>query len=174
MFADAGPQLGRNVLETSIPQIFIYQPRILKCLAGGVPFNLRVHVAVDLEKILPAIIVVIEEAASPRDVLIVDTNSGGKRNIVESAISIVVVEVASVIRKTRFENVEPAVAVVIGHANTHSGLFVAILAIRAAGDHRDIRKGAVVIVMKKNAGLRIDSDINIRPAVIVEIIGHRG
>ena len=82
------------------------------------------------------------------------------------------VEVASVIGKIRFENVEPAVAVVIGHAYAHSGLLVAILAVRAAGDHRDVRKRAVVIVVKENAGLRIDGHIDIRPAVIVEIVGN--
>src|SRR5580704_11505672 len=172
MLANAGPHGWRNVLEPSIPQIFVDQPWILESLTGGVAFNLRVHVAVNLEKILPAIIVVIEEAAAPRDVLIVDANSGGKRNIVESAVSIVVVEVASVVGKVCFENVEPAVAVVIGHAYAHSGLLVAILAIGAAGDHSYIRKCTVVIVVKKNARLRIDGYINIRPAVVVEIIGH--
>ena len=82
------------------------------------------------------------------------------------------VEVARVIRKIRFENVEPAVAIVIGHAHAHSGLLVAIFAIRAPRDHSYIRKCAVVIVVKKNARLRIDRHINIRPAVIVEIVGN--
>ena len=75
MLANAGAHLGRNVLESSIAQIFVHEARILECLAGVVAFNLRVHVAVHLEKILPAIIVVVEEAAAPGDVLIVDANS---------------------------------------------------------------------------------------------------
>ena len=46
-----------------------------------------------------------------------------------------------------------------------------IFAVGAAGDHRNISEGAIVIVVEQDAGFRIHGDINIRPAVVVKIIG---
>ena len=97
-----------------------------------------------------------------------------KGHIGESAVAVVVVEVAGVVGEVRFEDVEPSVAVVIGDANTHAGLFMAVVVVGAAGHHGDIGECAVVIVVEENAGLRVHGDINVRPAVVVEIIGNGG
>src|SRR5580704_5734745 len=172
MFADAGAHLGRNILESSIAKIFVDEAGVLESLTCVVAFNLWIYVSVHLKEILPAIVVVVEESAAPGYVLVVDADSGGKRNVVEGAVSVVVVEIASVVGEICFENVEPAVAVVICNAHAHPGLLMAIFAVRAASDHRDVRERAVVIVVEKNAGLRIDGDINIRPAIVIEIIGN--
>src|SRR5208282_3879090 len=172
MLADAGSHFGGNVLESSIAEVFVDEARVLEGLAGIVAFNFRIYVSIDLEKVLPAIVVVVEKAAAPGDVLVVNANSGGKGNIVECSIRVVVVEIAGVIGKIRFENVEPAVTVVVGHSHTHSGLLMAILAIGATCDHGDIRERAVVIVVEEDARLRIDGDINIRPAIVVEVVGN--
>jgi hypothetical protein len=46
-------------------------------------------------------------------------------------------------------------------------------AVRHARNYRHISEGAVVIVSKQNAGLRIHGDVNVRPSIVVEIVGHR-
>ena len=84
------------------------------------------------------------------------------------------VEVASIVREVRLENVKRAVTVVIGHRHAHPCLLVAILAIGAAGYHRDIGESAVVVVVEQDAGLRVHGHINIRPSVVIEIIRDRG
>ena len=84
------------------------------------------------------------------------------------------IEVAGVVGEVGFENIEPAVAIVITDCHAHAGLLVAIFAVGASGDDRDIGESAVVIVVEQNAGLRVDRDINVRPAVVVEIVGDRG
>ena len=84
------------------------------------------------------------------------------------------IEVAGVVGKVGFENIEPAVAVIIADSHAHSGLLVAILAVGASGEDGDIGERSVVIVAEQNAGLRIHGHINIRPAVVVEIIRDRG
>jgi len=52
-------------------------------------------------------------------------------------------------------------------------LFVAIVAVGAAGYDSDIGECAVVIVLEKDAGLRIYGDVDVWPAVVIEIVGDR-
>ena len=40
--------------------------------------------------------------------------------------------------------------------------------------HGDIGESAVVIVVEQHAGLGIDGDVDVGPAVVVEVIGDRG
>ena len=87
------------------------------------------------------------------------------------SVAVVVVEVAGVVGKVGFEDIEPAVAVVVAHANAHARLFVAIFAVGAAGHDGDVGERAVVIVVKQDARLRVHSDINVGPAVVIEIVG---
>ena len=84
------------------------------------------------------------------------------------------VEVASVVRKVRLENVKPSVTVIIGDGDAHPCLFVASLAVGAACDNADVGECAVVIVVEEDAGLRVNSDVNVGPSVVVEVIRHRG
>ena len=70
------PHFFRNILELPIPPILINQPRILVGLADVMRIDLRIHVAVDLSDVLPAIVVVIHESATPGDVAIIDSNAG--------------------------------------------------------------------------------------------------
>ena len=84
------------------------------------------------------------------------------------------IEVAGVVGEVGFENVEPAVAVVVADANAHAGLLVAVVAVGASGDDGDIGERAVVIVVEQHAGLRVDGDVNVGPAVVIEIVGDGG
>ena len=84
------------------------------------------------------------------------------------------IEVAGVVGEVGLENVEPAVAVVVGHGHAHAGLLVAIFAVGATRDDGNIGERSVVIVVEQDAGLRVHRHINIRPAIVIEIIGDRG
>src|SRR5438045_3345170 len=130
-----------------------------------------IDVSIDLQDVRPAVIIVINEAATPSNVLVVDADSRGECNVTKGSVAVVVIEVARVVGEVGLENIKPSVAVIIGDGNAHSGLFVAILAVGAAGDHRDIGESAVVVVVEEDAGLGIHGDINIGPAVIIKIIG---
>src|SRR5439155_26178337 len=101
------------------------------------------------------IVVIVNKSASPRDILVINSNSRGECYIAERAVPIVVIEVAGVIGKIGFKNIEPAVAVIIADANSHARLLVPIFAVGAAGHHRHISERAVMIVAKQNAGLGV-------------------
>src|SRR5206468_11777896 len=135
--------------------------------------NLRVNVSIHLKDVLPAIIVIINKRASPCDIAVVDSNTGSERNVRESPIAIVVVQVAGVVSEVGFENVEPAVAVVVGDSDTHPGLLMAAIAVGATSHYSDISESAVMIVLEENAWLRVYSNINIRPPIVIEVIRDR-
>src|SRR6266566_3687056 len=111
--------------------------------------------SIDLQDVRPTVIVVVKEAATPSDVLVVDAHSRGKSDVTESAVAVVVIEVAGIVGEVGLENVKPSVAVIIG-------------------DRGDIRERSIVIVVEENAGFGIHGDINIGPAIIIKIIGDRG
>src|SRR5580704_178261 len=136
--------------------------------------NLRIDVSIHLKDVLPAIVVIVNKPASPCDIAVVDSNAGSERNVGESSITIVVVQVAGVVSKVGFEDVEPAVAVVVGDGDAHSGLLMAAIAVGATGHYSDIGESAIMIVLEENARLRVDSNINIRPPIVIEVVRDRG
>ncbi len=103
---------------------------------------------VDLHNVRPTVVVVIEEAAAPRHVLVVDPDARREGHVAKSPIAIVAIKVAGVVGKVGLENVEPAVAIVIGHADAHARLLVAVFAVGDARDHGHVRERAVMIVAK--------------------------
>ncbi len=157
----------------SLAEVPVDQAGILKSLPDVLAVNFGIHVTVNLHNIRPAVVVVIDEAATPCDILIIDSDAGRKCHVAKSSIAIVVVKIASIVREVGFKNVEPAVTVIIGNADAHAGLFVAIFAVRDSRNYRHISERAIVIVSKQNAGLRIHGDVNVRPSIVVEIVGHR-
>ena len=172
-FGNAGPHLGRDILEASISEIFVDQPRILERLIEVIVINLRVNVSIHLKNVLPTVIVIVNEPAAPCDIAIVDSDACSECNIVESSIAIVVVQVAGVISEVGFEDVEPSIAVVVGDSNAHSCLFMAAIAISATSHDCNIGERAIMVVLEENARLRIYRDINIRPSIIIEVVGDR-
>src|SRR5580658_10251677 len=117
------------------------------------PADFRVYVSVHLKNIRPSVVVVIDERAAPRNVPVVNPDSRGKRCVGKSPIAVVAIEVASVVREVRLKNIEPSIAVVIADRNTHPCLLVAVFAVGAPGNNREVSKRAVVVVMKQNARL---------------------
>src|SRR5437588_8215527 len=95
--------------------------------------------------------------------------AGGEGGVGEGAIAVVVVERGSVVGKICLENIQIAVAVVIGNGSAHASLGAAIFVERGAGNNGNVGKGAVVIVAIQDAGRAVAGDIDIGPAVVVVI-----
>ena len=111
--------------------------------------------AVHLEDVRPAIVVVVNEATTPFHVLGVHFNAGCVCHFRKGPVAIVVVEVRRVVGEVRLENIEPAIAIKISHGHAHPGLLVTVFAISTAGHDGDVCKRPIVIVVKENAGLGI-------------------
>src|ERR1700733_10957845 len=84
--------------------------------------DFRIDVTIDLEDVDPTVIVVIHKAGTPTNILGIYREAGHKRLIGEGSIPIVVIQVRRVVRKVRFENVEPAVSIGVAAGNTHPSL----------------------------------------------------
>src|ERR1017187_2790978 len=152
MLVDARAHRGGDDFELPVPQIPVNESRILESLANLVAADLWIDVPVDLDDVLPAIVVKVDKSAAPRDVLEIDSYSGGKCHVTERAVSVVAIEVASIVGKICFEDIEPAIAIVISDRDPHSRLLVPILAVGASSHHRRVCERTVVIVVKQDAG----------------------
>src|ERR1700732_2949317 len=151
MLSDAGSHICGNILEVAVAEIFVDYTRVFVSLAEVVFVDLRIDVSVDLNDVLPAVVVVVDKATSPGYVAIVDANAGCRGQIAEGPVAVVVIEVAGVIGEVGLEDVEPAVTVVIGQGDTHSCLLVAVVVEGDTGHHRDVGEGAVMVVLEENA-----------------------
>ena len=158
----------------SVAQIPVHEPRILERLAEVVLVDLRIDVAIDLDDVGPAVVVVVDKPAAPCDIIVVDADAGVERQIGESSVAVVVIEVAGVVGEVGLEDIEPAVAVVVGHGHAHACLLVAVVVVGAAGHDGDIGKRAVVVVLEQDARLGVDRDIDVGPSVVVEVIRDCG
>src|ERR1043166_4399996 len=74
----------------------------------------------------------------------------------------------------RLEDVEAAVRIVIADAETHAGLFLTVLTDRYAGLEALFRKCAVVIVAKEQTGGCVAGNVDVGPAVGIEIDSDGG
>ena len=104
--------------------------------------------AVDLNDVLPSIVVVIDKAAAPGHIVVVDAHTGCEGEVAETSIAIVVIEVAGIVGKVGLEDVEPAIAIVIGHCNAHAGLLMTIVVVSATGHDGDVSESPIMIVLK--------------------------
>src|SRR5437016_2000929 len=95
--------------------------------------------------------------------------AGGEGGVGEGAIAVVVVERGSVVGEICLEDVEPAIAVVVGNRGAHAGLGAAVFVERSSGNNGNVGKGAVAIVAVQNAGSAVAGDVEIGPAVVVVI-----
>src|SRR5438132_411050 len=50
---------------------------------------------------------------------------------------------------------------------------MAIRAISTSGDDCNVGEGSIMIVAEEHAGLRVDGYIDVRPAIIIKVIGDR-
>src|ERR1700761_3237035 len=131
LFAYPGTHLRRHVFEAPVAEVPVNQARVLEGLAEVVLVYLRINMAVDLNNVCPAIVVIIDKAAAPRHVAVVNSHPGSKGYVAERAVAIVVIQVAGVIGKVGLENVKPSVAIVVRNRDPHTRLLVPVVAVGA-------------------------------------------
>jgi len=111
---DARTGVGGNVGERAVSVVVIKDARFLEGAAEMLAVDFGVDVAVDEEEIGPAVVVEVEEHRAPAEIFGVEAEASGISNIVKSAVAIVAIESRGVVGEIGFENVEVAVAVVVG------------------------------------------------------------
>ncbi len=87
--------------------------------------------------------------------------------------AVVAVERGDLLGEIRSDDVQPAVGVEISDADAHAGQGDAILIERAAGRNRDLAEGPVVVVAIQQTRRAVAGDVDVRPAVVVEIRRRR-
>ena len=170
MFADPRSHLPRDILEAPVAEIAVDKAWVLEALAEVIAIDLRVDMSVDLQQVLPAIIVVVDKSASPGHILLVYAEPGGESHIAEGPIAVVVVEVRGIVGEVCLEDIEPTITVVVCDSDAHARLLVPAIAVCAARTHGNIGESSIVIVLKKNAWLGVNGDIDVRPAIIVKVV----
>jgi len=83
-----------------------------------------------------------------------------------------VIERRRVASEICFDDVEVAVHVVIGGGDAHASLRFAVGAESATGFERDVSEFSVVLVLIERAGGGVVGDVNVGPAIVVEIGGE--
>src|SRR5579884_2203159 len=136
-------------------------------------FNLGIHTAGNVKNVEPAIVVQIHEAGAPANILRIDRKTGGKCRVIKKLSAEVVIKDGSVATEVREEQIQVAVAVVISHGYSHSGLDLAIGVHGTAGFHANFRKGPIMIIAEEEIGSGITSYENVGPAVVVVIKAYR-
>ena len=133
--------------------------------------DLGIDVAVRHQNVEPAVVVHVEEADAPAEQPRVDAQAAGISAVLEVAVAEVGVERVGVAGEVGLHHVEVAVAVVVADGNAHAGLRLGLGRERRAGFDRDVAEGSVFLVLIERGGRGIVGDIDIGPAVVVQIGG---
>ena len=139
----------------------------MKIAAEMLGVDLGIDVTVYEQEVGPTVVVEIEKHGAPAEVLGVQAETRGVGDVVESAVAIVAVERGGVVGEVGFENVEAAVAVVVGGRGAHAGLGAAVFVEGCARGDGNVLEGAVAIVVIEDAWGGIAGDENVGPAVVV-------
>ena len=128
--------------------------------------------AVADQNVGPAVIIHVEKTATPAQIARIQSQPAFKGAVFEISIAAIAIQRMGVAGEIGFEDVEVAVAVVIGGGDSHASLGLAVGAEGGAGVNANIHKFSVLLVLVKSAGGGIVGHVDFRPAVIVEIGGE--
>ena len=122
------------------------------------------------EEILPSIVVIVDESKAPSRVeLRRGADAGQRRDVVESPITVVLVEGIPLVGQVCHYNIRPAVIVVIGEVDAHSGKRLPFGVHRHSGLEADFLEGSIRLLMKEELGHRVIGDKNIHAPVVVVV-----
>ena len=121
------------------------------------------------QNVRPAVIIHIEKTAAPSEILRVLAEPALKRGVLKVRPAKIVVQGGRVAREIRLHQIEIAIEIVIGSGNAHARLRLPVGAQCAAGFQRNVGERSVLFVLIECASRRIIGDINVRPAIVVEI-----
>ena len=129
---------------------------------------------VRLEDVLPAVVVKIDEVDSPADELRVGGQARSHAYIFEEEPFVVAIQVGIIVSEVRLYQVQPAVPVEITHSDAHAALLESVLVERDAGLGGVIGERAVAVIDEQDAGGGVASDVDVLPAIPVEVRSRSG
>ena len=131
--------------------------------------HLRIDVAVRHEQVEPSVVVHIEEANTPAEQARIHPETAGISAVFKARIAEVGVERISVARKVGLDDIERSVPVVVSDGDAHTCLRLSLSGKRGAALDGNIAERPVHLVQVERRRRRIVSDVNIRPAVVVQV-----
>src|SRR6266851_5470037 len=169
---DAGTGVVGNVVEAAVAEIFVKQLALRVAGFGLELLDLGIDVAVAEEDVRPAVVVHVKKTAAPAEILGVLAEAAQVGGVLEIRAAEIVIKRRGIASEIRFDEIEIAVEIVIGGGDAHAGLRLAVGAESAARFDGDVGESAVFFVLIERAGRGIVGDVNVRPAVVVEIGGE--
>ncbi len=166
---DAGAGEGGDLFKLAVAQVAV---DVLMLGVGGVEVgavDLRVDVAVGDEDVEPAIVVEVDEADAPAEIAGVEAEAGEVGVVFKGAVAEVEVEGVGVAGEVGLDDVEQAVAVEVADGDAHAGLRLAVGRVGDAGFDGQVFEGAVLLVLIEGGGGGVVGDVDVGPAVVVEI-----
>src|SRR5215472_6977779 len=143
-------QVG-DFLKSAISQITVKQLALRVSRLGFELLDFGVHVPIADQNIGPAVVVEIEESASPAEVLRVRAEAGGESHVFKIRTAQVVIERRRVAGKIGFHDIEISVEIIVCRRNSHARLWLAVGTKRTSSYDRDILELAVFLVLIKRA-----------------------
>src|SRR5579872_659624 len=132
--------------------------------------HLRVHMPIGHKNVHAAIVVIIEKFHSETQKRHADGTKSSRAGLVsETAVVVVVVEIVGVVGEIGFDQIGPAVIIIIGAVHAHARLRQAISAAGYTGRHAHLRESAFAVVVIKPAGGRVVGDVEVKTAVFIVI-----
>jgi len=166
---NAGTCVVGDIIEASIAQILVKQLALRIAGFGLELLDFGIDVAIADEDVGPAVVVEIKKAATPAEILRVLAEAPLEGGVLKIRPAEIVVERGRVASEIGLDEIEVAVKIVIGRGDAHAGLGLAISAQRAASFERNVGENAVPLILIERACRGIVGDIDVRPAIVVEI-----
>src|SRR5216684_7645007 len=130
-------------------------------------------VAIGDEDIGPGVVVHVKKAGAPtHQAVVLLSHTGSPTHVLETLRAKIFVKTIGLLGKMRDEEAEPPAVVEIGEIHAHVAEFHAFAAERQAGEHADVRKGAVVVVVVEVVGNRVIGDEQVGPTIIIVVRPH--
>src|ERR1035438_5216140 len=122
--------------------------------------DLRIHVAVRDEDILPAVVIKVEELHAKSQKRNADgAEIRGASEISKVPVVVVVKQVVAVVGEISFRNVGPAVVIVVGGIDAHARLLASIAAVSDASFGPNFGESAFAVAVVEHAGSGVIGDI---------------
>src|SRR5229473_2372588 len=169
---DTGARVVGSIVEAPVAQILVQQLALRVARFGFQLLDFRINMSIAEEDVRPAVIVHVEKAAAPAEILRMLAEAALVGAVLEIRAAKIVVERGRVASKICFDEIEIAVEIVIGGGDAHAGLGLAVGAESAARFQGDVYEGAVLFVLIQRAGGGVVGNVNVRPAIVVEISGE--
>ena len=116
----------KHLFESPVAQVLVQDLALRIARLGLQLLDLGIDVAIAQQNVGPAIVVVVDEAATPAEILRMYAQSRLERCVLKVPLAEIVIQRRRVAREVSLHNVEIAVEIVIGGRDAHAGLRLAV------------------------------------------------